>query len=334
MMHRHSSAPGRLLARVGVVLALGVSTGIAALPAQAAAADDSAETIFVTTSSDVSLVDAISAQATADATYRRKAKSLTATWIKQLKDGKSQDLLDLNRLSVAQRISRLNSLKSALDAGQSTKPGLTAQPSEPAQGGADVPLDGSSPRVGAAQGVSPASEQAQAGVAPLVASAQVASVNGNQPNAFPVKGSPAGNRSYWTGMTLFVQGGPCNSSGCKTTDKYTTNLTITPAATASSVCVTSGLYIPNGGNFGNKHLHLWGINRSKIVGSRDTSDISSVKAPANCFYVANDPQLNSNVLTVAVTLWVYNNPTSAYYADGAKTNDATCKPKGDNRCFF
>jgi hypothetical protein len=154
--------------------------------------------------------------------------------------------------------------------------------------------------------------------------------NGNNPNSFPVKGSPAGDRSYWTGMTLYVSGTFCGPSGCRMTDKFTTYLTITPSAATSMVCWTKSIYLPNGGNFGNKHLYLWPINSSIIIGGTNTGDIST----PSCKYVANTIMVNNDVLTIAVTLWVYGIPNGGYQPDGAKTANARCRPPGNNRCYY
>ena len=129
-------------------------------------------------------------------------------------------------------------------------------------------------------------------------------------------------------MLLEIDGGTCTST-CQVTDRFVSRVTVSPGARTSRVNATN-IYSPNAGNFGNKHFELWAINRGSIVGKSNTGNL-----PGNSIdYISSSRNLNNDVLTTAVTLWVYQNPVGSYIADGAKTHDATCRPPGNNTCYY
>lgn len=145
--------------------------------------------------------------------------------------------------------------------------------------------------------------------------------DGNNPNSFPVKGTPGAGRSFWQDMPLTVSGAFCTGS-CSVTDKYTSRIRITPGPTSAKVDSTN-LYSPNRGNFGNQHFELWAICRGTICADTDTGQLSG-----NSSHLVRYADRHSNVVTIAVTLWVYFNPTANYVPDGAKTNDCAFPATG------
>lgn len=152
-------------------------------------------------------------------------------------------------------------------------------------------------------------------------------VNGDNPNSFDVRGSAG--IGFWTDMQLENAGTDCEPSGCEQTDRYTSSVTIDPGAVTTKVSATNS-YFPDSGNFGKKYFELWAINHGNYVGNDETGDLPD----SSVDYVSSNTALNNDVLTTAVTQWVYAEPYGGYIADGAKTTDATCAAPGDNSCYY
>jgi len=159
-------------------------------------------------------------------------------------------------------------------------------------------------------------------------------VSALDPNSFPVRGYPMGDKSYWKYLTLVVAGRYCGPQGCGAdTDRITCNVTVNPGAVTTRFDSTCG-YTPNANNFQNKHYDLWSINRGAVVGSTTTGNLFSGSGGSGSFYLSSSRALNGTVLTSAAALWVYAAPLGTYIVDDGKTADATCRPVGDNRCYY
>jgi hypothetical protein len=151
-------------------------------------------------------------------------------------------------------------------------------------------------------------------------------VNGDDPNSFPVRGKPGSGRSFWQDMPLEVDGVLCDPT-CTLEDRYTSRVRITPGPTSAAVSSTN-LYSPNHGNFGNQHFEMWAICRGVICADTDTGQL-----PANSNDLIRCPDRHNNVVTIAITLWVFFKPIGSYVPDGAKTND--CRfPATGSICRF
>lgn len=160
--------------------------------------------------------------------------------------------------------------------------------------------------------------------------------SGLDPNQFPVRGS-TGNGGmghyHWTELTLIVAGHVCQSSGCEDdTDRITCRITVDPGAISSRLSWTCG-YVPNSGNFDEKHFEMWAVNRGDIMGTDDSDDLFTSSGGTGKLPLYSKRALNGSVLTVAVALWVHVKPTNQYIHDGAKTADAKCNIE-DNSCSY
>lgn len=282
----------------GVVSAVGLSI-LSALPATAdTATSGNSPKIFVIAAAGQSKEDAIANQAAASPTYRKSAQELAADWAGQL--GKGATVPGLQGSTVSEQRTSLEELTGKLASGQAA----SASGSTAVAG-----TDG----------------------AGLTTSIVVPLVNGNSPNSFPVRGAPGSGNSYWTGMVLEVDGDFCSVAGCgPVTDKYTSNVTVNPGAVTSRINAQNVYWYKGTPSFGNKHFDIYAINRGSIVGTIETGNLGS--SPQ--FFVKNNRALNGSVLTIAVALWVYGNPTGTYGDDGAKTHDCTCAASPDNSCRY
>lgn len=162
-----------------------------------------------------------------------------------------------------------------------------------------------------------------------VAGVSAQAINPSNPNTFPVRGSAAASGLYWFNLKLKVSAQRCGGSGCTDTDVYRSNVTVDPGAVTSMVR-GNNLYWNDSGNFGNKHFQMWAVNRSKVVGKKDTGGLPNKSRD----YISSNVPLNGTVLTTGITLWVYFKPLGIWWADGGKTADATCRAKPDNACEY
>lgn len=253
--------------------------------------------LFVVTFDGESVESGIAHHAATDPAFRASAQRLTSVWLSRLRSAPSVTIKGLGESGNAAQASSVATLNANLANGNLPRTELTSKTGS---------------------------------VAPSATGQAVASVNGNDPNSFPVRGAPGSGRTYWTGMTEIVAAHSCDPTGCEPdTDRYTSKITVNPGAVTSKVSATN-LYFPSSGDFGNKHFEMWAINKGKVVGSANTGNLPA----SSVDFVSSSRALNGTVLTVAVTLWVYINPYGTYVADGAKTADATCRPPGDNVCAY
>lgn len=290
--------PAVVVAAAACLLLLRQAAAVAA-PASTGGGNSHAATaaLFVVTFDGESVESGIAHHAATDPAFRASAQRLTSVWLARLRSAPSVTITGLGESGNAAQTTAVARLNADLGSGNLPRTELTSKTGS---------------------------------VAPQAAAQVVPSINGNDPNSFPVRGAPGSGRTYWTGMTDIVAAHSCDPSGCQPdTDRYTSKITVNPGAVTSKVSATN-LYYPSSGAFGNKHFELWAINRGSIVGNANTGNL-----PASSIdYVTSSRALNNTVLTVAVTLWVYVNPYGTYVADGSKTADATCRPPGDNTCVY
>ncbi len=277
-------------------------------PVVAAAPAPSPDSIFVVSVGGEGLDAAIKRQADVDPAYRHKALMLTRAWQAQFAAGNQIVLQSITKDQTSQQISEtLARLEASLQFGATS---TSSTPAAPAT--ADTHTLATQPD--------------SAAVTPMV--------SGLDPNSFPVRGYPMGDKSYWKYLTLIVAGRYCAPQGCgEDTDRITCNITVNPGAVTSRLDSSCG-YFPNAGNFQNKHYDLWAINRGSIVGSTTTGNLFSGTGGTGSYYLTNNFALNSTVLTSAAALWAYATPLGTYILDNTKTADATCRAPGDNRCFY
>jgi hypothetical protein len=281
-----------------LLLFSGIEAATTALASSATGLEPAHPALYVVTFNGESVEAGIAHHAATDAAFRASAARLTAAWLSKLRSAKSVTISGLGETGHAAQVASIARLHANLVSGELPRTELTSKTGS------------------------------MATAAPSAAA--TLSIDGNNPNSFPVRGAPGSGRTYWTGMTEIVAFHHCDASGCDPdTDRYTSKITVNPGAVTSKVSATN-VYYPSSGAFGNKHFELWAINRGSIVGDVDTGNL-----PASSIdYVKSNRALNGTVLTVAVTLWVYVNPYGTYVADGAKTADATCRPVGDNTCVY
>ena len=255
--------------------------------------------LWVVKTSGETLLEAVARQAATDPAYRAQARRTVAAWVARSRAGLPVTVLDEADRPVTATAPALRDLGSAL-----------ARTTVPA-------------RVPAGPGAS-AQHEPGAKVSTTVDVRPMA--DGNDPNSFPVRGAPGAGRSFWQDMPLTVSGAFCTGS-CSVTDKYTSRIRITPGPTSAKVDSTN-LYSPNGRHFGNQHFELWAICRGSICADTDTGQLSG-----NSSHLVRYTDRHSNVITIAVTLWVYFNPTANYVPDGAKTSDCAF-PSTGSICRF
>lgn len=291
-------APTRSRLRGALVLAIAVVAPLLSAPAaqaQTTSATAQSQSVFVVRVGAESDLDALTKAASTDTTYGQAARGLLSDWRKTVSGGK-------------------------------TITGAVGMTSTSAIGQL-VAIDAASQRAEKALAAARAAGTAQAAPEP---SATV-NVDGHSPNSFRIDGSIGSGRTYWYNMRLIVAAHFCNASSCSAdTDRISTRLRIDPNGYESTFSSTT-VYSPNAGNFGNKHLHLWSITPGGVgSGDGDTQDIST----SHIDYLRNNPRTNGKYMTLAVTLWVYVKPWAYYQADGAKTNDAQCKARPSNACYY
>jgi hypothetical protein len=73
---------------------------------------------------------------------------------------------------------------------------------------------------------------------------------------------------------------------------------------------------------------MWAVCRGSICADTDTGQL-----PANSNDLVRYADRHNNVVTIAITLWVFFNPQARYVPDGAKTNDCTF-PAAGSICRF
>lgn len=277
-------------------------------PVLAAAPAASADSIFVVSVGGEGLDAAIKREADVDPAYRDKALMLARAWQAQLAAGNQIALQSITKDRTSQQSSdTLARLEASLQLGANSTSSTAAA-------------------TATADSHSLTAQPDSAAVTPMV--------SGLNPNLFPVRGYPMGDKSYWKYLTLIVAGRYCLPNGCgEDTDRITCNITVNPGAVTSRFDSSCG-YFPNAGNFQNKHYDLWAINRGSVVGSTTTGNLFSGTGGTSPYYLTNNFALNSTVLTSAAALWAYATPLGTYVEDAAKTADATCRAPGDNRCFY
>lgn len=276
---------------VGLLAALVASQLLSATGVAAAPDVKTIPGLWVVKSSGETVLEAVQRQAAADPSYSSQARRSVDDWIARTNAGERVRLLDRNDTPIVATSRSLVALRSALALSVSQRP--AGRPGHVA-----VPTTATVP---------------PGGTRPLI--------DGNDPNAFPVKGMPGSGRSFWQNMPLTVTGTFCNPS-CTVTDKYTSRVRITPGPTSAAVSSTN-LYSPNSGNFGNEHFEMWGLCRGTICADTDTGQL-----PANSNDLLRYSDRHNNVITIAITLWVYFRPTAKYVPDGAKTTDCTFPATG------
>lgn len=274
--------------------ALGASLLVPTASAVAAPATSSAPGIWVVKTPGQTIAEAILQAAGRDAAYRLRAVRMVDYWAARRRAGQPVQLLDRDNALITPSVEELASMRAALTALTPAKSGSRA-------GSPSVTVTTTVPGTGGPT-------RTASGPRPLV--------NGDDPNSFPVRGAPGSGRSFWQNMNLVVEGAFCTSS-CQVTDRYTSRARITPGPQTAQVSATN-LYSPNHGNFGNEHFEIWAICRGSICGDHNTGQL-----PANSLDYVNYPDRHNNVITIAITLWVYFKPQARYVPDGAKTND--CK---------
>ncbi len=266
------------------------------------------KSLYIVTTNGESVVQGITEASQRDPAYRQLALAWSKVWAENAAAGTPAPLKDFNKMSTTDQAAELGTLARTLGAQRtvpsSSDPGaVTAQPSE----------------------ATPMATTSALNATPNAA-ARPAGVNGMDPNSFRVSGGAAGDRSYWTNLTLEVDGVSC-SMACYTEDVVRTRVTVTPSAKSSMISAQS-TYSPNHGGFGNRHLRLYAITSGTILKGQDTT------SDGGRFFLTTASSYNSKPLTIAVALYVFQNPTGSYTADGAKTADAHCRAQGDNTCIY
>jgi hypothetical protein len=294
-----------IAALVGTVVPASAAT---TAPMRSAAAPDSAASVslanapapagqptgglWVLRSPSETALQAIADSGATDAPYRAKAQAKVKQWLSSAAAGKTVTVPGVNDAPLAAGTADLTTLSRQLAAGAAA----------------------TTPEVAVA---------APNSAAPL-------DVNGNDPNSFSVRGEPGSGNLYWVDLQVAYEADYCTDA-CVDMDKIVSTVTIDPGATTTRIS-NSSIYSPNHGDFANKHLEGWAINKGNLVGNDNSTNIPG--APP--FYVGNSRPLNGTVLTTAVTLWVYFIPEGDYIAgDGAQTHDATCEAASTgNACRY
>jgi hypothetical protein len=216
---RHRCSRCRVLAAIG-----GGGRGAAPVSTGGGSSHTSTAALFVVTFDDESVESGIAHHAATDPAFRASAQRLTSVWLARLRSAPSVMIKGLRESGNAAQTTSVARLNANLASGNLPRTELTSK----------------------------TGSVAPSAVGPAV----MASVNGNDPNSFAVRGAPGSGRTYWTGMTEIVAAHSCDPSGCQPdTDRYTSKITVNPGAVTSKVSATN-LYFPSSGAFGNKHFEL------------------------------------------------------------------------------
>jgi hypothetical protein len=246
--------------------------------------------LWVLRSPSETALQAIANSAATDAPYRAKARAKVKQWLSSAAVGKTVTVPGVNDAPLAAGTADLTTLSKQLASGAAA----TTPEVAVASPSAAAPLD----------------------------------VSGNDPNSFSVRGEAGSGNLYWVDLQVAYEADYCTDT-CVDMDKLVSKVTINPGATVTLVSMST-IYSPDHGDFANKHLEGWAINRGSLVGQANSDDIPEDTS----FLVGNNRALNGTVLTTAITLWVYFQ--GEYVAgDGAKTHDATCEAASvGNACRY
>lgn len=251
--------------------------------------------IFVTRLDDESMVDAIARTSINNPDYQSSAVDILEEWSSSLESGNDVSFGENHQnLSIAQKSAEVESALSVVQ--------------------------------GVSETYNPTPTSTLQTVQPYA--------SGLDPNAFKVNGWASSSGYAWSNLTLIVHGAYCRPSGCDDdTDKITCRLTVDPGAISSRISWNCG-YFPNAGNFGDKHLENWMINRGDVLQEPvDSGNLFTGSGGSNDYVIFLDRAVNGSVITAAFALWVYVEPMGQYVYHGGKTADAKCNIQ-DNACLY